>query len=122
MHSMWHASECVGKTASSLSRLTVHGPGRPPVLRPCQQCGAMQSWTQMQSHICPPNPAKMARKELIGRILTSEHDRKRKYGTGSVFHGENGTWYGFLTVGKATDGKRIRKKMTGRSQEEVESK
>src|ERR1035437_3338032 len=27
MHSMWHASECVGKTASSLSRLTGPWPG-----------------------------------------------------------------------------------------------
>jgi hypothetical protein len=82
----------------------------------------MLSWTEMQSHVCRPNPAKMSRKELIARILTSGHTRRRTYGTGSVFQARNGTWYGFLTVGKGTDGKRIRKKITGSSQEEVESK
>jgi|ERR1039457_72116 hypothetical protein len=64
----------------------------------------------------------MSRKELIARILTSGHTRRRTYRTGSVFQARNGTWYGFLTVGKGTNGKRIRKKITESSQEEVESK
>jgi hypothetical protein len=82
----------------------------------------MLSWTESQSHICVRTPNRMSRAELIDRISAwqNEHGRKRAFGTGCVCQVKNGTWYGFATVGRGPDGKRIRRKITGHSKELVE--
>ena len=82
----------------------------------------MLSWTESRSHICAPNPARTSREELIHRISVwhEQHGHKRAFGAGSVFQAKNGAWYGLVTVGRGPDGKRIRKKITGNSQESVE--
>ena len=100
----------------------VSHPGRPPVLRACLECGAMLSWTDARSHICVRTPAQMSRPELINRISAwqDEHGRKRAFGTGCVCQAKNGTWYGFVTVGRGPDGNRMRRKLTGHSMEIVE--
>jgi hypothetical protein len=100
------------------------GPGRPPVLRPCADCGAMLSTKDAPSHVCPPNPSQLSREELIDRISSwpDAYGRKRTFGTGSVFQARNQTWYGFITVNRDANGKRIRKKLTGHSRDEVERK
>jgi hypothetical protein len=93
----------------------------------------MRSLTESKSHVCQPKPpsevstpilAKMSREELIERISAwqDEHGRKRRYGTGSIFQAANGTWYGFITVARDGNGERVRKKLTGRSREEVDAK
>jgi hypothetical protein len=83
-----------------------------------------------RTHKCPgpsqplPPAGQITREEMISRITAwqAEHGHKRRYGTGSVFLAKNGTWYGFLTVGRDEGGNRIRKKLTGHNREEVEAK
>jgi hypothetical protein len=103
--------------------------GRPKELRECR-CGVWLSRRELRAHKCPgpsrslPVAGEITREEMISRISAwqTEHGHKRRYGTGSIFQAKNGTWYGFITVGRDESGNRIRKKLTGHSREEVETK
>lgn len=48
--------------------------------------------------------------------------KRRDAGSGSVFKAQNGRWVGFLDLGSGADGKRRRRKLTGRTKAEVVDK
>jgi hypothetical protein len=48
---------------------------------------------------------------------------RRRHGEGSIYWDEaNGTWVGAISLGGRADGKRIRRKVTGRTNTEVREK
>ena len=68
--------------------------------------------------------AALSRESLIERIerWQSQHGRYRARGSGSVLQAEDGTWYGFASLGRGPNGRRLRSKVTARSQEEAEKR
>src|ERR1700722_17379997 len=65
--------------------------------------------------------AALSRESLIERI---EHWRSqhRPARSGSVLQAKDGTWYGFASLGYRPDGRRLRRKVTARSQQEAEER
>jgi hypothetical protein len=91
--------------------------GRPEALRPCEHCGIEFSAAELQVHRCP-----RTRAELIA-WLTEHAQPHRLHGEGSVpIPNRYGTWWCFVSMGKGEDGRRLRKKVSGKSQAEAEAK
>lgn len=88
----------------------------------CPHCHSAIDQAYVLAELKNEEVASLSREQLILKISRwqAEHDHKRTRFTGSVFQAKNGTWYGFVAIGRALDGRRIRKKLTGHSKEAVE--
>jgi len=103
----WLAHKCGERAAT----------GRPESLQACEHCGIEFTARQMLSHRCP-----RTRAGLIA-WLTDHAQPHRLHGEGSApIENAYGTWWCFVSLGKREDGRRLRKKFSGKSKAEAGAK